>query len=130
MVTPEEAKAKIEEQIAAAGISEPKNLEEQALSAWWAGIFMKRWSRDIRKSSGAAGRQSCRHSSSSRLPVRFTYDNNYFNDRCIRESPMDGYTEMVERMLEGIEVRLGVRLFRGPGCAVRPGQDHGVYRHD
>jgi len=105
VVTPAEAKAKIEEQIAAAGISQPKNLEEQALSLVGRDIYEtlvkgyteKQWGRRATELPAFIIR---------RLPVRFTYDNNYFNDR-FQGIPEEGYTKMVERMLEGVEVRLG-----------------------
>ena len=106
VVTPEEAAAKIEEQRKAAGITEPKNLEEQAISlvgrdiyeALVRGYSEKQWGRPCRELPAFIIR---------RLPVRFTYDNNYFNDR-YQGIPMGGYTKMVENMLSGIEVRLNV----------------------
>ena len=106
VVTPAQAKAKIDEQIAAEGIGEPQNLEEQALSLVGRDIFEKlvkgytekQWGRDCRELPASIIR---------RLPCRFTYDNNYFNDR-YQGIPMGGYTKMVERMLEGVEVRCGV----------------------
>lgn len=104
--TPAQAQAKIAEQIAAEGIGEPRNLEEQALSLVGRDIFEKlvkgytekQWGRDCRELPASIIR---------RLPCRFTYDNNYFNDR-FQGIPMGGYTKMVERMLEGVEVRCGV----------------------
>ena len=106
VVTPAQARAKIDEQIAAEGITEPKNLEEQALSLVGRDIFEKlvkgytekQWGRDCKDLPASIIK---------RLPVRLTYDNNYFNDR-YQGIPMGGYTKMVERMLEGTEVRLGV----------------------
>ena len=106
VVTPAQAKAKIAEQIAAEGIGEPSNLEEQALSLVGRDIFEalvkgyteKQWGRDCKDLPASIIK---------RLPCRFTYDNNYFNDR-YQGIPMGGYTKMVERMLEGVEVRLGV----------------------
>ena len=106
VVTPAQAKAKIAEQIAAEGIGEPSNLEEQALSLVGRDIFEalvkgyteKQWGRDCKDLPASIIK---------RLPCRFTYDNNYFNDR-FQGIPMGGYTKMVERMLEGVEVRLGV----------------------
>ena len=106
VVTPAQARAKIDEQVAAEGITEPKNLEEQALSLVGRDIFErlikgyteKQWGRDCKDLPASIIR---------RLPVRLTYDNNYFNDR-FQGIPMGGYTAMVERMLEGTEVRLGV----------------------
>ena len=106
VATPAEAKAKIAEQIAAEGIGEPHNLEEQALSLVGRDIFEKlvkgytekQWGRDCADLPASIIK---------RLPCRFTYDNNYFNDRW-QGIPVGGYTAMVERMLEGVEVRLGV----------------------
>lgn len=104
--TPEEARAKIDEQIAQENIEAPTNLEEQALSLVGRDIFEKlvkgytekQWGRDCKDLPASIIK---------RLPCRFTYDNNYFNDR-YQGIPMGGYTKMVERMLEGIEVRTGV----------------------
>ena len=106
VVTPAEAKAKIQEQIDAEGIGEPQNLEEQALSLVGRDIFEKlvkgytekQWGRDCKDLPASIIK---------RLPCRFTYDNNYFNDR-FQGIPMDGYTKMVANMLEGVEVRTGV----------------------
>lgn len=103
--TPEEAKAKIAEQVAAEGITEPKNLEEQALSLVGRDIFEKlvkeytekQWGRDCKELPAFIIK---------RLPVRLIYDNNYFNDR-YQGIPIGGYTKMVEKMLEGTEVRTG-----------------------
>ena len=103
--TPEEAKAKIAEQVAAEGITEPKNLEEQALSLVGRDIFEKlvkeytekQWGRDCKELPAFIIK---------RLPVRLIYDNNYFNDR-YQGIPIGGYTKMVEKMLVGTEVRTG-----------------------
>ncbi len=104
VVTPEEAAAKIETQRREIS-GEPKNLEEQAISLVGRDIYEtlikgyteKQWGRDCRELPSFIIK---------RLPVRFTFDNNYFNARC-QGIPIGGYTRMVERMLEGIEVRLG-----------------------
>ena len=104
VVTPEEAAAKIEEQRKEAGIDEPQNLEEQAISLVGRDIFEKlvkgytekQWGRDCKDLPAFIIK---------RLPVRFTFDNNYFN-ALYQGIPIGGYTAMVERMLEGIEVRL------------------------
>lgn len=105
--TPEEAKAVIEEQKAAAAIEgEPANLEEQALSLVGRDIYEKLVKEYTEKQWG----RNCDELPASiikRLPVRFTYDNNYFNDRW-QGIPMGGYTKMFERLLDGIEVRTGV----------------------
>jgi len=106
VVTPEEAAAKIEEQRNAAGITEPKNLEEQAISLVGTDIYEtlikgyteKQWGRDCRELPAFIIK---------RLPVRLTFDNNYFN-ALYQGIPVGGYTPMVEKMLRGIEVRLGV----------------------
>ena len=111
VVTPEEAKSKIAEQRAAAGISEPENLEEQAISLVGTDIYErlvkgyteKQWGRPCTELPSFIIR---------RLPVRFTFDNNYFN-ALYQGIPIGGYTAMVERMLEGIEVRLNVDYLEG-----------------
>ena len=105
VTTPEEAKAKIEEQKKEAGITEPRNLEEQAISLVGRDIYeklikgytQKQWGRPCSELPAFIIR---------RLPVRFVYDNNYFNDP-YQGIPIGGYTKIVERMLEGIEVRTG-----------------------
>lgn len=104
--TPKEAKEKIAEQIAALSIGEPQNLEEQALSLVGKDVYEKlikgytekQWGRDCRELPAFLIR---------RLPLRFTYDNNYFNDP-YQGIPMDGYTKIVEKLLEGIPVQTGV----------------------
>ena len=106
VVTPDEAAAKIEEQRAAAGIKEPKNLEEQAISLVGTDIYEKLIKGYTEKQWG----RPCTELPSfiiKRLPVRLTFDNNYFN-ALYQGIPMGGYTKMVENMLDGIEVRLGV----------------------
>ena len=106
VITPEEAAAKIEEQHQAAGITEPKNLEEQAISLVGTDIYEKLVKGYTEKQWG----RPCTELPSfiiKRLPVRLTFDNNYFN-ALYQGIPMGGYTKMVENMLEGIEVRLGV----------------------
>ena len=104
--TPQEAKEKIAGQIAGLGIMEPKNLEEQALSLVGEDVYRKlvkgytekQWGRDCTELPAFIIK---------RLPLRFTYDNNYFNDR-YQGIPAGGYTAMVERILKGVEVKLGV----------------------
>ena len=106
VVTPEEAAAKIEEQRKAAGITEPKNLEEQAISLVGTDIYEKLIKGYTQKQWG----RPCAELPSfiiKRLPVRFTFDNNYFN-ALYQGIPMGGYTKMIENMLKGIEVKLGV----------------------
>ena len=102
--TPQEAKEMIARQVEEAGISEPSNLEEQALSLVGRDIYEKlvkgytekQWGRDCTELPSFIIR---------RLPVRFIYDNNYFNDR-YQGIPIGGYTQMVEKILEGIPVYL------------------------
>ncbi len=104
--TPEEAKQKIEEQKRAENINEPTNLEEQAISLVGRDIYEKLVKGYTEKQWG----RSCLELPSfiiKRLPVRFTFDNNYFN-ALFQGIPTGGYTKMVENMLDGIEVRLGV----------------------
>ena len=104
VVTPEEAAAKIEEQKREAGITEPKNLEEQAISLVGRDIFEKlikgytekQWGRDCKDLPAFIIK---------RLPVRLTFDNNYFN-ALYQGIPVGGYTKMVANMLDGVEVRL------------------------
>ena len=106
VVTPEEAQAKIEEQKKAAGITEPKNLEEQAISLVGTDIYEKLVKGYTEKQWG----RSCKELPAfiiKRLPVRFTFDNNYFN-ALYQGIPVGGYTKMVQNMLDGIEVRLNV----------------------
>ncbi len=119
--TPEQAKAKIAEQVAAENIGEPANLEEQALSLVGRDIFERLVKGYTEKQWG----RSCSELPASiikRLPCRFTFDNNYFNDR-YQGIPVGGYTKMVESMLEGVEVRLGVEykdlVAAEPGIADR-----------
>ena len=104
VVTPEEAQAKIEEQKKAANITEPKNLEEQAISLVGKDIYEKLIKGYTEKQWG----RDCKDLPSfiiKRLPVRLTFDNNYFN-ALYQGIPMGGYTKMVANMLDGIEVRL------------------------
>ena len=106
VVTPAEAKAKIEEQKREAGITDPKNLEEQAISLVGTDIYEKL----IKGYTGKQWGRPCTELPAfiiKRLPVRFTYDDNYFN-ALYQGIPDGGYTAMVEKMLEGIEVRLNV----------------------
>ncbi|MCX4307717.1 MAG: UDP-galactopyranose mutase [Acetatifactor sp.] len=106
VVTPAEAKAKIEEQIGQLHIGEPKNLEEQALSLVGPDVYEKLVKGYTEKQWGRA----CSELPAfiiRRLPLRFTYDNNYFSDP-YQGIPMGGYTAMVEKMLRGIEVKTGV----------------------
>lgn len=102
--TPEEAKREIGRQVKEAGIAEPMNLEEQAIRLAGKDIYEKLIKGYTAKQWG----RSCRELPAfiiRRIPVRFTYDNNYFNHPH-QGIPENGYTAMMERMLSGIEVRL------------------------
>ena len=114
--TPEEAERTLDEQrkearerLAAAGVSEPRNLEEQALlligrdiyEALIKGYTEKQWGRRCTELPPFIIR---------RLPVRLTFDNNYFNDS-YQGIPVGGYNRLIEGLLKGIEVRLGVNFF-------------------
>lgn len=104
--TPVQAKEKIRKQVEVAGITEPKNLEEQAISLVGTDIYEKL----IRGYTEKQWGRPCRELPAfiiKRLPVRFTFDNNYFNHPH-QGIPVEGYTAMVDRMLEEIEIRLGV----------------------
>ena len=104
VVTPQEAAARIEEQRKAAGITEPKNLEEQAISLIGTDIYEKLVKGYTEKQWG----RPCTELPAfiiKRLPVRLTFDNNYFN-ALYQGIPVGGYTKMVQNMLDGIEVRL------------------------
>lgn len=106
VVTPEEAAAKIEEQKREANITEPKNLEEQAISLVGTDIYEKLIKGYTEKQWG----RDCTDLPSfiiKRLPVRLTFDNNYFN-ALYQGIPMGGYTKMVANLLDGIEVELNV----------------------
>ena len=104
IATPQEAKDIIASQIADLNITEPKNLEEQALSLVGKDVYEKLIKGYTEKQWG----RDCKDLPSfiiKRLPLRFIYDNNYFNDR-YQGIPIGGYTKIVEKMLDGIEVRL------------------------
>jgi UDP-galactopyranose mutase len=108
--TPEEAQAKIQEQIAAANIKDPKNLEEQAISLVGTDIYEKLIKSYTEKQWG----RKCVDLPAfiiKRLPVRFTFDNNYFNDR-YQGIPIGGYNKLNEGLLKGSDVRLGVDYFQ------------------
>lgn len=109
VTTPEQAAKIIEEQRAKAGIVHPKNLEEQAISLVGEDIYRilvkeyteKQWGRKATDLPAFIIK---------RLPVRFTFDNNYFNDK-YQGIPIGGYTALIEKMLEGVEVRLNADYF-------------------
>ena len=102
--TPAEAQERIKEQIAKLGITEPRNLEEQALSLVGVDVYEKlvkgytekQWGRDCKDLPAFIIK---------RLPLRFTYDNNYFNDR-YQGIPIGGYTAIIEKMFEGTDILL------------------------
>ena len=105
VITPQEAAAKIEEQRKEAGITEPKNLEEQAISLVGKDIYEKLIKGYTQKQWG----RKCTELPSfiiKRLPVRLTFDNNYFND-LYQGIPMGGYNVIIDKMLDGGEVELG-----------------------
>ncbi len=107
--TPKEVQEKIAAQIAELGITEPKNLEEQALSLVGPDVYEKlikgytekQWGRDCKDLPSFIIR---------RLPLRFTYNNNYFNDR-YQGIPIGGYTGIVEKLLENVDVMLDTDFF-------------------
>lgn len=109
VTTPKEAQAKIAAQIEASGIKNPKNLEEQAISLVGTDIYEK-------LIKGYTEKQWGRQATDlpafiiKRLPVRFTYDNNYFNDR-YQGIPIGGYTQIIEQMLVGSDIKLDCDFF-------------------
>ena len=107
--TPQEAKEIIEKQRKETGITDPQNLEEQALFLGGKDIYEKLIKGYTEKQWG----RKCTELPAfiiKRLPFRFVYDNNYFNDR-YQGIPVGGYTAIVEKMLEGTEVRTGIDFF-------------------
>lgn len=110
VTTPEEAIKKIEVQVKSSGIKEPKNLEEQAISLVGIDIYEKlikgytekQWGREAKDLPAFIIK---------RLPVRFTFDNNYFNDK-YQGIPMGGYNKLTDALLEGIKIELGVDFFK------------------
>lgn len=107
--TPEEAQNKIEEQVKASGIKDPKNLEEQAISLVGIDIYEKLIKGYTEKQWGRKATELPAFII-KRLPVRFTYDNNYFNDK-YQGIPIGGYNKLIEGLLDGIEVRLEIDFF-------------------
>lgn len=107
---PNEAMAKINEQRLAADIKEPSNLEEQAISLVGTDIYQilikgyteKQWGRDCKDLPASIIK---------RLPVRLTFDNNYFNDRW-QGIPIEGYTTIIERLLDGNEIRINTDFLK------------------
>ncbi len=107
--TPKEAKQKIEEELQDVQIENPKNLEEQAIKLVGETIYEKLVKGYTEKQWGKKATELPPFII-KRLPVRFTYDNNYFNDR-YQGIPIGGYTQIIEKMLEGIPVRLNCDYF-------------------
>lgn len=113
VITPEQAKARIDMQRREAGITEPRNLEEQAISLVGRDIYgklikgytEKQWGRPCSELPAFIIR---------RLPVRYTYDSNYFN-ALYQGIPAEGYTKIIENMLEGVEVRTGCDYLKERG---------------
>ncbi|WP_336182147.1 UDP-galactopyranose mutase [Fusobacterium polymorphum] len=109
VITPKEAQEKINKQIEEFGIKEPKNLEEQAISLVGKDIYEK-------LIKGYTEKQWGRNATElpafiiKRLPIRFTYDNNYFNDR-FQGIPIGGYNVIFEKLLENIDLKLGIDFF-------------------
>ena len=121
--TPAEAKERIEEQSRAGRVENPQNVEEQAIGMVGRDIYEKlvkgytekQWGRSAKELPAFIIR---------RLPVRFTYDNNYFTDP-YQGIPKGGYTQIVEKLLDGVEVRLGItyRQFLAENAAKDQGAD-------
>lgn len=111
VVTPDEAKAKIQEQREQAGISQPQNLEEQAISLIGTDVYKKLIKGYTEKQWGRKATELPAFII-KRLPVRFTYNNNYFNDK-YQGIPVGGYTQIIEKMLSSdlIDVETGVDFF-------------------
>ncbi len=109
ITAPEEAKKIIEEQIKNYGVENPQNLEEQAISSVGMDIYKvlikgyteKQWGTEATKLPSFIIK---------RLPIRFTYNNNYFDD-AFQGIPDEGYTEMVRKMLEGVDIKLNTDYF-------------------
>lgn len=110
VITPEEAKNKIEEQRKVLGGKEPENLEEQAISLVGTDIYEKLVKGYTEKQWG----RQCTELPPfiiKRLPVRYTYDNNYFNDK-YQGIPVGGYNKLIEALLEGVDVKLNTDFFK------------------
>jgi UDP-galactopyranose mutase len=110
VITPEEAQAKIQEQIGSLGITEPRNLEEQALALVGTDIYEKLIKGYTEKQWGRSATELPAFII-KRLPVRFTFDNNYFNDK-YQGIPIGGYNKLAAGLLEGIDVKLDTDFFK------------------
>lgn len=108
--TPAEAKAKIAAQVKEAGITEPKNLEEQAISLVGTDIYFKLIKAYTEKQWGRPATELPAFII-KRLPVRFTFDNNYFNDK-YQGIPIGGYNKLTEGLLKNVDVQLGIDFFK------------------
>jgi UDP-galactopyranose mutase len=109
VITPQEAQQKIQEQVKQANISEPRNLEEMAISMVGTDIYEKLIKGYTEKQWGCSAKDLPAFII-KRLPLRFTYDNNYFNDK-YQGIPEGGYNKIIAGLLQGVEVRLGVDFF-------------------
>ena len=109
VVTPKEAQEKIEQEKKEAGITEPKNLEEQAISLVGKTIYEKLVKGYTEKQWGQKATELPSFIN-KRLPFRFIYDNNYFNN-LYQGIPVGGYTKIIEKMLDGIEIKLNCDFF-------------------
>ncbi len=109
VITPDEAKQKIEEEKREFGVEEPNNLEEQAINLVGKTIYEKLVKGYTEKQWGKSATELPSFII-KRLPVRFIYDNNYFND-VYQGIPVGGYTPIIEKMLSGIDVRLNCNFF-------------------
>ena len=107
--TPDQAKAKIAEELAGVQIEEPKNLEEQAIKLVGKTIYEKLVKGYTEKQWGMKATELPPFII-KRLPVRFTYDNNYFND-LYQGIPVGGYTQIIEKMLATSDIRLNCDYF-------------------
>ncbi|MGX6591147.1 UDP-galactopyranose mutase [Cetobacterium ceti] len=110
VVTPEEAKKKIEEEKEKFKVENPKNLEEQAINLIGTTIYTKLIKGYTEKQWGRSAKELPAFII-KRLPVRFTYDNNYFNDN-YQGIPIGGYNKIIEKMLEGLDVKLSIDFFK------------------
>ena len=127
IATPDEARKIIDDQIKELNIGEPANLEEQALKMVGRDVYEKLVKGYTEKQWG----RKCSELPSfiiRRLPLRFTFDNNYFNDR-YQGIPIGGYTAMIGKMLEGIEVRLGCDYFKMKAEADGQAAGCGIAKH-
>ena len=109
VITPSEAKEKIEKEKQTAKVDNPQNLEEQAINLVGNTIYEKLVKGYTEKQWGKKATELPAFII-KRLPVRFIYDNNYFNDK-YQGIPIGGYTQIIEKMLEGIEVKLNCNYF-------------------